>query len=45
MSQMPRSIPAPRRGRLVFVKCFRHWRTGRLVFPKRAKCFAFWVAA
>jgi hypothetical protein len=45
MTGESRSFPAPRRGRLVFVKCFRHWRTGKLVYPKHAECFCFWVPA
>lgn len=33
-----------RRGRrLVFARCIRHWRTGRLIYPKNGKTFAFWV--
>lgn len=37
----------PRRSRpghrLVFCRYFRHWRTGKLVYPKRSKYFRFWV--
>ena len=22
---------------VIFVKCFRHWRTGKLVYPKKGK--------
>jgi hypothetical protein len=36
-------FPAPRGCRWVFCKCFKHWRTGKLVYPKTAECFAFLV--
>jgi len=29
--------------RLVFVKCFKHYRTGKLVYRKDGGSFAFWV--
>lgn len=31
--------------RLVFCKSFRHWRTGKRVYRKDGKPFAFWVRA
>ena len=27
----------------VFCKCFRHWKTRKLIFPKRGKVFRFLV--
>ncbi len=36
-------FPAPAGRRWVFCKCFKHWRTGKLVYPKTAECFAFLV--
>ncbi len=29
--------------RRVHCKCFKHWRTGKLVYPKHAECFTFFV--
>ena len=35
--------PAPPGYRWVYVPHFRHYRTGKLVFPKNGKCFRFLV--
>ncbi|MDN7849957.1 hypothetical protein [Burkholderia seminalis] len=35
--------PAPPGYRWVCCKCFKHWRTGKLVYPKNADCFMFLV--
>lgn len=37
--------PAPPGFRWVYCKCFKHWRTGKLVYPKTADCFMFLVRA
>lgn len=37
--------PAPRGFRWVFTPSFRHWRTGKTVYPKTAKYFCFLVRA
>ena len=34
---------APTGMRWVFVKRFKHWRSGKWVYPKKAKCFCFLV--
>lgn len=34
-------FPAPAGKRWVFVKSFVHWRSGKRVYPKKAKCFCF----
>lgn len=34
---------APPGYRWIFCPHFRHWRTGQLVYPKRATCFCFLV--
>ncbi len=36
-------FPAPPGYRWIFRPWFRHWRTGKKVYPKRAKVFAFLV--
>jgi hypothetical protein len=30
-------------GDVIFVKCFRHWRTGKMVYPKNGKVIAIKV--
>jgi hypothetical protein len=35
--------PAPVGKRWVFCAYFKHWRSGQLVYPKKAKAFAFLV--
>jgi hypothetical protein len=30
-------------GRKVYCAWFRHHRTGKIIYPKRGKCFCFWV--
>lgn len=37
--------PAPPGYRWIFVKCFKHYRTGKLVYPKNSDCFCFLVRA
>ena len=36
-------FPAPPGRRWIFVKYFKHWRSGKLVYPKTAECFCFLV--
>lgn len=35
--------PAPKGYRWVFCRSFKHWRTGKPVYRKDGKCFAFLV--
>jgi hypothetical protein len=35
--------PAPPGFRWVFCKCFKHWRTGKLVYPRNGGSFMFLV--
>ncbi len=34
---------AKKNGRWIFCRCFRHWRTGKLVYRKNGGFFRFWV--
>ncbi len=36
-------FPAPAGYRWVFCKSFKHWRSGKDVYPKTAECFCFLV--
>jgi hypothetical protein len=36
-------VPAPPGFRWVFVKHFKHYRSGKLVYPKKGDCFRFLV--
>lgn len=36
-------FPAPAGFRWVFTKSFRHYRTGKQVYPRAAECFCFLV--
>jgi hypothetical protein len=38
-------FPAPKGKKWIFTKCFKHWRSGKLVYPKTAECFCFLVNA
>lgn len=39
----PHERPAPAGYRWVYCKCFRHWRTKKIVYPKKGDCFMFLV--
>lgn len=41
MNHVP--FPAPPGFRWVFCPSFRHWRSGKIVYPKRARYFRFLV--
>jgi hypothetical protein len=45
MGKSKAPFPAPGGKRWVFVKSFKHWRSGKIVFPKTAECFCFLVRA
>lgn len=43
MDNMSKPFPAPPGYRWVFCRSYRHWRTGKQVYPKRAEYFRFLV--
>lgn len=36
-------FPAPAGYRWIFCKSFKHWRSGKTVYPKKSDCFCFLV--
>lgn len=43
MAKTKTPFPAPPGYHWIFVKSFKHYRTGKTIFPKTAECFCFLV--